>query len=424
MPITAEELAGRIKNARENAGLTQEQVAQTLGLSRPGVSQLEQGIRAVSSLELERLADLFGVAIGSFFSESATREEALIAKLRSTATDKERNSLVNAASFCQRVVAELRNLEELLEVENDDAIAPAYPTITFPRKWRAIKQGENIAQQERQRMGLDDDPVVDVSSLLKRQGVRTFLFELPNGVSGFSLMDAQWGLVACVNREDHLNRRRFSWVHEYGHIVMDREQVAAVSRAKDNKTLCEVRANSFAAAFLMPEQGIGKAVLELGKGKPGRERVIIGGEVGEPVEASRRRRAADQNLAIEDVVRIAHRFGVSRIALLYRMKNLGLINQNQLDSLKEEDDLIGSAVAQSLGLDEIAEVNRDSHVPDDLKSHVMELGIRAYDRELISRSKLFEVCQMVGADESAVETVIAHRGLQRKSEVAIPEELA
>jgi Zn-dependent peptidase ImmA (M78 family) len=205
---------------------------------------------------------------------------------------------------------------------------------------------------------------------------------------------------------------------------MDREQVAAVSRAKDNTTLCEVRANSFAAAFLMPEQGIGKAVLELGKGKPGRERVIIGGEVGEPVEASRRRRASDQNLAIEDVVRIAHRFGVSRIALLYRMMNLGLVNQNQFDSLKEEDDLMGSAVAQSLGLEESTEINCDSHVPDDLKSHVMELGIRAYDRELISRSKLFEVCQMVGADESSVETVIAHRGLQRKSEVAIPEELA
>jgi len=424
MPITALELAGRIKTARENAGLTQEQVAKTLGLSRPGVSQLEQGVRSVSSLELEQMAELFGVAIGSFFAESATREETLIAKLRSTATQQERGALSKAASFCQRVVTELRNLEELLEVENADAVAPMYELRALSSKWQGVQQGEAVARQERRRMGLDDGPVADVSGLLKHQGVRTFFFDLPKNVSGFSLMDAQWGFVVCVDRDDHLNRRRFSWVHEYGHIVMDRDQGATVSRAEDKTHFGEVRANAFAASFLMPDQGIRQAVLELGKGRPSRERVVIASGDGETVEASQRRRAANQTLGIEDVARIAHRFGVSCIALLYRMMNLGVLNQKQFDSLKEKDDLMGSAVAESLGLADRDECNKDAHLPNDLKAHVTDLGILAYDRELISRSKLFEVCQLVGTDESTIENLISARGSERKADVAIPEELA
>lgn len=59
---TPVELHDRIRLAREDAGLTQGQLAKMLGVSRPTVSDIEAGRRKVSAEELGKMADLFGVS--------------------------------------------------------------------------------------------------------------------------------------------------------------------------------------------------------------------------------------------------------------------------------------------------------------------------------------------------------------------------
>lgn|SRR5262245_5528741 len=56
-------IASRLKTAREQAGLTQAQVAKNLGLHRPSVSEMEAGRRSVSAEELATLAKLYGVSV-------------------------------------------------------------------------------------------------------------------------------------------------------------------------------------------------------------------------------------------------------------------------------------------------------------------------------------------------------------------------
>lgn len=56
-------IAGRLRSARERAGLTQEQAAAVLGLHRPAVSEVEAGRRAVAAEELAALADTYGVGV-------------------------------------------------------------------------------------------------------------------------------------------------------------------------------------------------------------------------------------------------------------------------------------------------------------------------------------------------------------------------
>jgi transcriptional regulator with XRE-family HTH domain len=60
--ITKKELAKRIKKFREDLELSQEQIAEKLGLPRPSISQIESGQREVSSIELANLAQIFGVS--------------------------------------------------------------------------------------------------------------------------------------------------------------------------------------------------------------------------------------------------------------------------------------------------------------------------------------------------------------------------
>ncbi|EQD30852.1 transcriptional regulator, XRE family, partial [mine drainage metagenome] len=59
MPITQQELGRRLKTAREAIGLTQDDVAARLDVSRSAIAQMELGNRAVSSLELDRLAHIY-----------------------------------------------------------------------------------------------------------------------------------------------------------------------------------------------------------------------------------------------------------------------------------------------------------------------------------------------------------------------------
>jgi len=49
-------LARRLRKAREDRGLTQQDAADALGISRTAVTQIEGGSRSVSTLELTRFA--------------------------------------------------------------------------------------------------------------------------------------------------------------------------------------------------------------------------------------------------------------------------------------------------------------------------------------------------------------------------------
>jgi transcriptional regulator with XRE-family HTH domain len=55
-------IANRLKAAREQAGLSQGQVAKILGLHRPSISEMEAGRRSVSAEELTILAKTYGVS--------------------------------------------------------------------------------------------------------------------------------------------------------------------------------------------------------------------------------------------------------------------------------------------------------------------------------------------------------------------------
>ncbi|MGA2031212.1 MAG: helix-turn-helix transcriptional regulator [Thermoguttaceae bacterium] len=56
-----EEIAGRLRMARETAGLSQGQVAKRLDMHRPTISEIEAGRRRVSAEEIKVFAELYGI---------------------------------------------------------------------------------------------------------------------------------------------------------------------------------------------------------------------------------------------------------------------------------------------------------------------------------------------------------------------------
>jgi transcriptional regulator with XRE-family HTH domain len=58
-----EQIANRLRSARDNAGLSQGQAAKQLGFQRPTISEIEAGRRRVTAVELSAMAKLYGVGV-------------------------------------------------------------------------------------------------------------------------------------------------------------------------------------------------------------------------------------------------------------------------------------------------------------------------------------------------------------------------
>jgi len=62
-------LGSRIKKYRESLGLSQEALAKLLGVTRPTLSFIENGLRKIYAEELKRLADIFGLSVDALLDE-------------------------------------------------------------------------------------------------------------------------------------------------------------------------------------------------------------------------------------------------------------------------------------------------------------------------------------------------------------------
>jgi transcriptional regulator with XRE-family HTH domain len=63
MPKPKFDLAARLRQAREAAGLSQGQVAKLLGIHRPTLSEIEAGRRKVTAQELNEFANCYAVSL-------------------------------------------------------------------------------------------------------------------------------------------------------------------------------------------------------------------------------------------------------------------------------------------------------------------------------------------------------------------------
>lgn len=274
-----------------------------------------------------------------------------------------------------------------------------------------------MAKDERRRLGLGGAALADLTELLETEGVRTAVVDLPEDVSGVTLNDPEHGLFVIANRAHHVLRRRFSFAHEYAHVLADRDRFGLISRSSDRDNLVEVRANSFAAGFLMPEEGVREFVAGLGKGRPSRpSSAVFDGEAGLRVEG--RTPPGSQALQLYDLVQIAHHFHVSNIACLYRLRNLKLLTDAEFERLRGLDES-GRAreLASALGLPK----PDHEEARNWFRHRVLGLALEAYRREEISRGKLVELAAMLGADREVVDLLVEEAGLDEQESGSRPQ---
>lgn len=388
-------LAKHLKEARESVGLSQEVVAQALHIPRTALTQLESGARAVSTLELVKLASLYHRSVQSFV-EGSFEKEGVVALYRADPSIKKNRAIQQQLDRIVLLCQEGALLKKILAHPNWQRL-PDYGSNMQGKLMDEIYRAEHAAHQERGRLGLGYAPVINIADLLIKQGVWVSSeADWDDKISGMCLQHQSIGAFILVNANHTVRRQRFSFAHEYAHLLFDGHQRFNISMDDDFKKLADKRANAFAAAFLMPADGIASLLKNLNKGQHSHvEQVIFSESKNKAVHAVMRTDAKLQAITYQDIAILASYFGVSYQATVYRLLSLRYCSKSASDALLSKTDL-GNAYLRSLDMFDLQDtVHKVASRPSPLDAQIQYFASEAYRLGEISGGKLRDISALL-----------------------------
>ncbi|MCP1366977.1 XRE family transcriptional regulator [Halomonas sp. McH1-25] len=298
----------KLRLARHYWGKTLGQVAEDIERSRQYVSQLETGkASSVSRDVLESLAHSLNVTPDFFCSPAGpalTEDQAHFRSLASTKVSTKLKVLARGTIFDQLA----RFIDE--RVALPDVNFPDYSGASTP------EEIERAAEKSRLYWGLGLGPIDNMVKVVEHAGALvTFFRDASQEVDALSIPSIRPIIVRNDAKESPF-RQRFDIAHEMAHLILH-EGI----ETGDRKT--ETEANRLASAFLLPRSTFAKVFKTRGR-----------------------------SLDWHCIVDIKMAFGVSKAAILYRAKVLGLIDERQYKSgviflkntrqskKEDEDDLV------------------------------------------------------------------------------------
>lgn len=166
---------------------------------------------------------------------------------------------------------------------------------------------ETLAARFRVDVGLSSSEAVNLKSLLRKLNILTLFKPLSDNFYGMSLKSSSKLSFMLINSNNPKGRQHFSIAHELYHIFLDSNPKPHICASSNERSVSEQNANSFAAAFLMPKNGL--------------LQFISTDEI----------KSKFINLA--SVIKLEQYFSVSRSALLIRLKSCDIISAKCYDEL-------------------------------------------------------------------------------------------
>lgn len=280
---------GQLRLARHYWGATLQEVAEAIGKTRQFASQLETG-KAKPGIDdpiVGALAGMLKVAPQFFFKPTGRQiaeEQAHFRKLSTTKASTKHTVLARGSVF-----------DEVVEYIDKRVRLPA---VDFPDYSGAetAEEIERAAERVRAHWGLGLGPIAHMVRVVERAGaVVAFFREASTEVDALSITSRRPVIVRNDAKRSPF-RQRFDIAHELGHLVLHEGHVTG-----DRKT--EGEANRFASAFLLPRSTFLKVF---------------------PKRGGRLDWAGIRDLKLT--------FMVSKAAILYRAKSLGLLDDAQYKS--------------------------------------------------------------------------------------------
>jgi Zn-dependent peptidase ImmA (M78 family)/DNA-binding XRE family transcriptional regulator len=369
-------IGDKLYKLRKKKGLSSKDAATALGFaSHKSIIDIEFGRKKITETELQKLAQLYGVQVQDLFikQSSIPSFKALFRAELAVPVEKLENKL---AELYPDIELYFDLIEEvypntLLEQSYKHWMKKDY---TEPsNKTEAISQGDLLADQLRKGLDLGEGPINNMLLVCELLNVVTLFMDFSaSDISGL-YCEYNGVPIILINSTNYPVRKRFSIAHELCHFLVDNPYLSQSPEIteefnpfeeKNNRNYREVRANAFAASFLMPEDGL-KFFLKHFLGK------------------------TSKSISIHDVVHISHNYGVSFETACYRLKNLDLISDpayEEMKSLKSGVQMIKKRLYDCSDTN-IAEVFSDNNFTSRLKN----VAIDAYQQGKLSIGKFCDI---------------------------------
>jgi Zn-dependent peptidase ImmA (M78 family)/transcriptional regulator with XRE-family HTH domain len=387
-----ETIGRNLRNARENRSITQQAAAEHVGLSRTLIAQIELGNRPVSPDELAKLAELYGQSVVDLVGEESPSDDDLLLMLFDLAPETLSKGAKTRVSDILGLCREAAAIEAVLG-RGQKPTLPRYEEGRPRTVTEALTQGDRAALEERRRLGLGRSAVQDLSQLLATQGVRSAVVDLPDDVGGVFFQHDSLGIALWVNGRHSDLQQRHALAHEYSHALLDRDRSIVVTKRGNAGELVEKRANAFAVAFLLPDDGVRQVLASFDKDQGSRRTYVAYDELSdEGIRAEGRTVPGSQAITYADVCTLARRFRVSYSAVVHRLRALDVVAETDMKALLGRKCLL--AAERLLATFESHSTGRRSRSDGealDLKFEVVSLAVEGYRRGVVDASRLERV---------------------------------
>jgi Zn-dependent peptidase ImmA (M78 family)/DNA-binding XRE family transcriptional regulator len=277
----------RIREAREAAGLTDEQFADLIGVSRQSVGFYETGT-------VVPRGEIFGKIIAitrqppTFFTIERKSERFRVPNWRSLKRMQRPDRLrigrrLEWAYYISEFMAEYVELPPI-----------NFPEVHFDFERDTAEKIEKIADELREFWNLGFGPITDLGPILEYNGVVLIEENVEcEDMDAVSRWQGGRPFILYAAEEESNPRKLFNLAHELGHIVLH-TSIEVNSKILDRM---EHQANRFAGAFLMPRKSFSREVA---------------------------------NTSIDYFLSLKGRWRVAVAAMVYRCKELQILNFHQV----------------------------------------------------------------------------------------------
>ena len=252
-------MSTRIRELRERLNLNQDALGTLINVTRQTVAAWEKGQRDPSMTQLTALAQALQVPVELLLRQETAATQPRVSVLyradkRSALSETDEALMTRKAqdyAFVEKCLGVLSWLPESRPLQTFDAA-----------------QIEQVAQETRDSLGVEDAPLGDALALLERKGLKVIRTRLPEGVFGFSAYSEDWGAIAFVNchaengsgqdglKELPYERQVFTAFHELGHLIFHRREYREPTPPEGRRDPREDIANYFAGAVLISARAL------------------------------------------------------------------------------------------------------------------------------------------------------------------------
>lgn len=363
--LSAQEIGRRLRIARENADIRQDDAAQVIGMSRPTLVSIEKGVRRVRIQEIQMLARYYGVSVNALLRREAVHTDLMprFRKLQETA-DSHASEAVRIFNDLIKANVEMENILGICQRRN-------YPPECGINEGDIMVLAEKHAKELRDWLGLGSGPIADIFSVIEfGLGIRLYQRRLSSSskVAGLFTYDENVGACILLNANHPLPRRIQSAAHELGHFYGTRQTPEVLEDDERFLSRDERYANAFSRAFLTPAESFSESFRQLKEitGKTTRRLIIL----------------------------LSQQYNISRQACCLRLEELSLAPKGTWAWFENHGGITDEHVREVLG--EMADrgdpAKNDSDRP--ISHRLSLMAHAAWKRELMSEGQLAELLKV------------------------------